>query len=203
MMTKTRKTSRMLDTRETDVEDGRRFAAYLIDWFLSALCMMLPMCLAWLFVTKDVETMRQVNVWTLSALIEQGPALAVVALALCGALFYEVVVPWKIYPGQTIGKRALGYKMETEDGKTPGFWRLLLRQGVGLFLLEGCLYNASALISSTISMVSGLNVTGIFLWASIAITTISLVAALASPSRRMLHDYIAKTRLVRVEDTTK
>ena len=51
MMTKTRKTSRVLDTRETDVEDGRRFAAYLIDWFLSALCMMLPMCLAWRVVT--------------------------------------------------------------------------------------------------------------------------------------------------------
>lgn len=203
MITPIRRFCAILDQHTTNVEDGRRFAAYLIDWFLSALCMMLPMCLSWLYVTKEVETMRYVNVWTLQTLLGTKSALLIALAALACALFYEVIVPWKIYPGQTIGKRVMGYRMETKDGHTPGLMALLLRQGLGLFVLEGCLFNASALISNAISMVSGLNVTGIFLWASIVLTIISLIIALSSPSRRMLHDYLAKTHVVRTEETTK
>lgn len=203
MRTPIRRFCAILDQHTTNVEDGRRFAAYLIDWFLSALCMMLPMCLSWLYVTKEVETMRYVNVWTLQTLLGTKSALLIALAALACALFYEVIVPWKIYPGQTIGKRVMGYRMETKDGHTPGLMALLLRQGLGLFVLEGCLFNASALISNAISMVSGLNVTGIFLWASIVLTIISLIIALSSPSRRMLHDYLEKTHVVRTEETTK
>ena len=35
-----------LDHEPCAVNDGKRLMAYLVDWFLSGLCLSLPMCLA-------------------------------------------------------------------------------------------------------------------------------------------------------------
>lgn len=63
-----------LDHEPCAVNDGKRLMAYLVDWFLSGLCLSLPMCLAWMMATKDLDQMEKVNVFRLASVIGDGPA---------------------------------------------------------------------------------------------------------------------------------
>lgn len=183
-----------LDQNPSNVNPAKRLFAYLIDWFLGALCMMLPLCLAWMFITHDQENMTSVNIFSLADVSSASLALAVGALALIFALFYYIWIPYKVYPGQTIGKKNMGIKIEKADGSKLGFKDILLRQGLGLLILEGILFNPSRLWQDMISLSTGLNFSGYLLYAGIAVTVISIFLAVISNSKRMLHDYLANTK---------
>ncbi len=86
-----------------------------------------------------------------------------------------------------------------KDGQQLTLKDLLIRQVVGLLLLEGMLLTGSTLLRDVISLASGLNFTGILSMSGMIITIVSVLMALLVPSRRMLHDYLAKTHLVPVE----
>lgn len=182
-----------LDQTPSKVSQSKRLLAYLIDWFAGALCMMLPLCLIWLFLTHDQENMTSVSVYTLASASNKTIALAAGAAGLLFALFYYVWVPYKVYPGQTPGKRVMGIRIEKKDGSALTFKDLLLRQAVGLLVLEGVLFNPSRLWQDMISLASGLNFSGYFLYACMAITIVSLLMGMGTASKRMLHDYIANT----------
>ena len=77
-----------LDHEPCAVNDGKRLMAYLVDWFLSGLCLSLPMCLAWMMATKDLDQMEKVNVFRLASVIGDGPALAAAAAGLLLFLWY-------------------------------------------------------------------------------------------------------------------
>lgn len=183
----------LLDQTRCPVNQSKRMIAYLIDWFLGALCMMLPLCLGWMFLTHDQENMVHVNVFKLADASSLTTALILGGLGLLLAFFYYVWVPYKIYPGQTVGKKTMGIQIEKTDGSSLRFKDLLLRQGLGLLVLEGVLFNPSRLWQDMISLASGLNFSGYLLYLSIAITLVSGLIAFSAPSRRMLHDYLAGT----------
>ena len=67
-------------------------------------------------------------------------------------------------------------------------------------LIEGTLYNGSGLLQDMLSLGTGLNFTGILLYVTLALTIVSLLAAFMAGSRRMIHDYLAGTVLVPVEE---
>ena len=182
------------------VNDGKRLMAYLVDWFLSGLCLSLPMCLAWMMATKDLDQMEKVTVFRLASVIGDGPALAAAAAGLLLFLWYMVWVPWKVKPGQTPGKRMMGIAMARKDGNPLDLKTLLLRQVIGILLIEGTLYNGSGLLQDMLSLGTGLNFTGILLYVTLALTIVSLLAAFMAGSRRMIHDYLAGTVLVPVEE---
>lgn len=189
-----------LDHEPSAVNDGKRVMAYLIDWFLSALCLSLPLCLSWMMATHDLDQMEKVNLFRLSSVIGNGPAMVTAAAGLLLFLWYMVWVPWKVTPGQTAGKRMMGIAIARKDGAFLDLKTLLLRQALGILLVEGTLFNASGLLQDMLSLATGLNFTGLLLYASLGLTIASLVAAFLVKSRRMIHDYLAGTILVPVEN---
>lgn len=183
----------LLDQTPCHVNQSKRMMAYLIDWFVGALCMMLPLCLGWMFLTHDQESMTQVNVFRLAEASDMRTALILGGLGLLMACFYYIWVPYKIYPGQTVGKKTMGIQIEKTDGSSLRFKDLLIRQGLGLLILEGVLFNPSRLWQDMLCLASGLNFSGYLLYLGIAITLVSGLMALCAPSKRMLHDYLAGT----------
>ena len=155
--------------------------------------MMLPLCLGWMFLTHDQENMVHVDVFRLAQASSKQTALWIGALGLLFALIYYVWIPYKVYPGQTVGKKAMGIQIEKTDGSNLRLMDLLLRQGLGLLVLEGILFNPSRLWQDMLSLASGLNFSGYLLYLSLAITILSALIALMAPSKRMLHDYLAST----------
>lgn len=188
-----------LDHEPSLVSNGKRVFAYLMDWFLSGLCLSLPLCLAWMMTTRDLDQMEKVNVFRLADAAGTGIALAAGLAGLALFLWYMVIVPWKVTPGQTPGKRTMGIGIAKKDGSVLTLKDLLLRQVLGILVLEGVLYNGSGLLQDMLSLSTGLNFTGILLYATLAITIVSLLAALMAGSRRMGHDYLAGTVVVPME----
>lgn len=187
-----------LDRTATDVSPAKRVCAYLIDWFLSSLAALFPICMLWSALTHQTETMTQATVFALRDQAGMMPAVLAAIAGLILSLTYMVIIPWKVTPGQTPGKRMMNLQMVSKDGSPLGLKKLLIRQIFGGLLLEGMLYTGSSLLQDTISLTTGLNLTGILTYASLLLTVISLIMAMAAPSRRMLHDYLAGSRIVEV-----
>lgn len=185
-----------LDRTATDVSPAKRVCAYLIDWFLSSLAALFPICMLWTAITGQTETMTQATVFALRDQAGLMPAVLAAIAGLILSLAYMVIIPWKVTPGQTPGKRIMNLKMVSKDGSPLGLKKLLIRQVLGLLLLEGMLYTGSSLLQDTISLTTGLNLTGILTYASLIMTAISLIMAMAAPSRCMLHDYLAGSRII-------
>lgn len=186
----------LFDDNPSEVDVGKRFTAYLIDWFLGALFMMLPICLLWLFQTQDMEAMSNIDLWLVRSEISQPMAYVAGLLGIVFALFYYVYVPWKIYPGQTVGKRALGFEIVKKDGSDINIKTLLIRQIIGIIILEGTFYNVSGIWHTLVTMATGLNFTGILMYQGLIVSIFSAALCMLFKSHRLLHDYIAKTKVV-------
>lgn len=184
-----------LDQDVCEVSTGKRVFAYIIDWFCSALCLMLPLCLVWMYKTQDLDGMSKVNLYRLNDVIGTSSALLAGAAGLLLLFWYMVYIPWKVTPGQTPGKRTMGFKIARKDGQALSLKDLLVRQIVGLVIIEGILSSGSSMIRDMLSLSTGLNLGGVLYWIALIATIVSILFALFSPSRRMLHDYLAKTTL--------
>lgn len=184
-----------LDQQKTEVSSAKRFCAYLIDWFLSSLAALLPICLLWTASGQPTETMTQATVFALAEQTSDQAALMAGCIGLVLSLAYMVLIPWKITPGQTPGKRIMNLRIVSKDGSPLTLTQLCLRQIIGLICLEGLLYTGSSLAQDLLSLSTGLNFTGILMYVSVIGTAISFLIAMAAGSRRMLHDYLSRTTI--------
>lgn len=77
---------------------GKRFLAYLIDWYLGGLCTSFPISL----ISQKLNN-TALNQSIMSFEGNYGYIAGVSALL--GAVFYFVIIPTYIYKGQTLGKK--------------------------------------------------------------------------------------------------
>ena len=129
----------------------------------------------------------------------QWVGLGVAAACMACALCYFVIVPWKIWPGQTPGKRISRIRVVSIDAKPASLMQLLARQVLGGFVLEGSGYVIARYLREAVVLVTRVDVNYYWEWAGIVLTAISAVLAFALPSRRALHDYLACTRVTVAE----
>lgn len=183
----------MFDHRECSVTNGKRLFAYIIDWFLGSLFTMLPMCVLWLYWTQDQDAMARANVLFISGSVGDMQAYLAGTLSLLFALWYYVFLPWKVMPGQTPGKRAMGFEIVKLDGSKLDLKTLLIREVVGIMILEGAIYNASGIWHSMLSLALNVNVVSILMYIGLAVSIVSGFLVIKIESRRMLHDYLANT----------
>lgn len=189
-----------LDHSICNVTSSKRFVAYVIDWFLGSLFTMLPMCILWMMWTKDMETMSRANVLLIASNVGYMQAYLAGGVSVLFALFYYVIVPWRIYPGQTVGKRAMGFKIVKLDESDVDLKTLILRQIIGIIIIEGGLYNVSGILHSLISLALNLNLVQWLLYIGLGISILSAFLALKMSSQRMFHDYLAKTKVIPFEN---
>ncbi|EOS59303.1 hypothetical protein C815_02281 [Firmicutes bacterium M10-2] len=186
----------VLDQTKSDADSGKRVCAYIIDWFVGALVISFPLCIAWMFKTQDIEHMQEVNLFRLQNIQGTNFAIMIGIIAFAACVWYYIWLPYKVTPGQTFGKKVMGLKMVKSDGSQLLLKDLIIRQGIGIILLEGVLCNGSSLLHDMITLVTHLNFTGILFYISLTITCISVLMSMLAPSRRMLHDYLGNTKVM-------
>lgn len=171
---------------------ARRFFAYLIDWYAGALCSAVPISIVAARFTGDITNQYLVDYPSPYGLIAGAAAL------LCAFLYY-VAIPLIIWPGQTPGKRLCGIRIELSDGRPVDFPHLVLRQVLGVVIIEGVITNASGIWHQMATIVTGVNVVHPLMYVGFAVTAVSCGMILIRRDHRCLHDLIGGTRVTLVE----
>lgn len=174
---------------------GRRIGAYVADWFAGDLFAAFPVAMVYSIVTGRPEITGKITDVPGSFVLPAG------ALCLCFIFLYYVFIPWKVWKGQTLGKRLFRLRMAARDGSETSLCRLLLRQVAGLMLLENGLFTTGRYIGELVFLAGG-STLFIQRWgkAGLAVGIISGILVVFTPSSRGLHDYMAGTRVVLVGD---
>lgn len=180
--------------RGAGVSPLRRLAAYVVDWYLATMVCGAPLLL--------VNSMRT-GVAALDTSLPPGSAgwlWGTVAILLGVAYYWLIPLVWN---GQTPGKRLLRLKIvRADNGQSVSVGRLLLRQVIGLLLLEGAVAFPSQLLRELLARAAGAGVADAVRIGMVAITIVSVLMGVYTPGRRMLHDRISGTREVLLPEKT-
>lgn len=171
---------------------GRRFIAYVIDWYIGGIFINIPIVLIYGCVFN--QTQMQTNLLEISKESLLVAYLAGIAGVVFG-IFYFFIVPFFIWPGQTLGKRILKIKIINNNGQDISFFSLFLRQIIGLTVLEGVIISLTGTIRQLFDLLFH---TSIFTSSNLmifayALSFISCLFVLIKG--RALHDFIASTRI--------
>ena len=167
---------------------GRRFFAYLVDWYIGALATAFPVSAVSM---KLFETVKNQNLLTFPA-----PwGLVAGGLGLAAAVLYYAAVPILVWRGQTLGKRWMKIKIADSSGGEASAGQLIIRQLAGIIILEGSLMSASTIWHQLVTILTGVNVVTALMYAGMAVSLVSAVLTLAG-RRRAIHDRISGTVVV-------
>ena len=172
-----------------DASMTRRFISYIIDWYLGGLCTAIPIAIT---SQKLSGTMLDQNIVD----FKQPFGLIAGLLAIVFAIFYFVVIPTFIYPGQTPGKRICKIKIIQNDDQPITIKNILLRQLLGMIVIEGVLVTASAIFHEVLTIITQVNFVTPLMYLGFAVTIISILLYLFKGEHRALHDYIGNTKVV-------
>lgn len=167
---------------------GRRFFAYLIDWYLGALATAVPISIAASALTGDITNQQLVD-------FPMPYGILAGAAALLAACAYYIVIPLALWQGQTPGKRICRIRIEMADGSPVDLPHLALRQIVGVFLLSGVIANASAIWHQMLTIATQVNFVHPLMYAGFAVTAVSCLMILFRGDHRCLHDFIGGTKV--------
>lgn len=169
---------------------GRRVCAFLIDWYVGSLVTALP--IAAVAMNLGLEMTDQ-------NIIEYAEPYGLVAglAGILAGLIYYALVPL-VTDGQTLGKRLLKLRIVSADGDPATPLQLVLRQGLGLILLEQDAVGTGTVVQQVLSLTLGSTVSVVSSWVGLVLTLVSFALCLVRKDNRALHDLIAGTKLVYV-----
>ena len=119
-------------------------------------------------------------------------------LSLLFCIAYYVIYPYR-HNGQTCGKKFMDMKIVKRDGSDIDLKSLCKRQILGCIILEGCLIPGGSYVCQLLSLAAGYDLTLVLGVASGVICLLSIYIAMKKKSRRMIHDYLADTKVVAIE----
>lgn len=188
----------LIDQTPTKVDMPKRLGAYLVDWIVGGILTGLPAVLIYGAVSGRSDMFSDLYVFESLGL---NPMWAYISGILCILLgiFYYVIVPLKIYPGQTLGKKWAGIRVVKLNGDRVDLKTMLMRQVVGIFLIEGAVYIVSNYIRQLVTLSLRFYVDYYWQLFGMAVTLISVILIVKTLSHRAIHDYIAHTKLELVE----
>lgn len=175
--------------------DKNRIFAVVIDWLVGGVVSGLPAVITFAQLTgsskpvKDLyifEALGYGKVWTI------GVALCCVMVG----FFYYVIIPWKIWPGQTLGKKITNLKIVKLDESIPNFLDYFIRNFVFLFFVEGVATPMSMYIKVLITTMTRVYVDNYLSWIWNIITLVSLAILIYSKRHLAVHDLVTQTKVI-------
>ena len=171
----------------------RRFAAFLVDWYLSTFLAMLPVIVFHSINGRDLVIQNTLDGLSFTQ------AVAATLLAVGIWLLYFCVFPLlgkgAFRVGQTPGRRLFGLDLVPVRGDRLSFASLFLRDGVGVFLLQGNLTSVNVYLMSLLTTATGAQVIPYFHSVYYLCILVSLILLFAKKGR-MLQDLIGGTQVV-------
>jgi len=188
-----------VDKKTSKVSLGKRLIAYLIDWFLGGIIGGFPAVLIFALVTDSSDMFG--SLYDLPALDYPTYWSYIIGIScLVVGLIYYVYIPLKKYPGQTLGKKIMKIKIMRVDGDPLNLKTLIIRQVIGLMLLEGTAVVVSIYLWQMLTLATKFYIENYSTIVTYAITLLSTILVYITPSRRSIHDYMAKTRVALEEE---
>ena len=183
-----------LDRKPSQVKFSTRFIAYVIDWAIGGVIAGFPAVLLYAAITKRSDMFSDLYVFPALGYPTYFSYIAGFSCLLV-AIIYYVYIPYKKYPGQTLGKKWMKIKIMKMNGDPLDLKPLFIRQICGLMLIEGVSMVVSNYLRQMLTLATGIYLEYYLLAIGSLITVISCVLVFNSPSKRAIHDYMAKTRV--------
>ena len=183
--------------KKVNVNNFSRIVAYIIDWYVATMVSSIPIVIITSIVNHTTVITQELNKLPLMWGVITG------ILAIIFYLGYYFVLELKVYKGQTFGKRIMKLKVVKNDESDVDFKTILMREGLGIMIVEGYIANSSSYLRQLIQIVTGIPIMDMAVYVFGIISAVSILMGMASPSRKMLHDRIANTHIISVADTEK
>lgn len=172
---------------------GRRLLAYVIDWYVGGVLIALPITMK----AMEIDPLSEIAAHKLN-MFSTAEGLSIGAMSIFIGLLFYLFVPALIWDGQTLGKKITKLKIVSKDGSKATYSQLVMRQVVGIILIEGTLYNVSNMIHQFISLLSGYNLVPILGQIAVVFTIVSVFYSFFNPQNQALHDLISKTKVEKI-----
>ena len=194
-----KKLTRWVDRKPSRVTFVTRVIAYAIDWALGGVICGLPAVAIYGLVTKRSDMFSDLYVFP-SLGFSYGWSYLAGFLCFIVALVYLIYIPYKVYPGQTLGKRIMKLKIVRLDGKPLDIKTLVIRHILGLMILESVSVIVSRYLRQMLTLATGFYFEYYLTAVGAFITMVSAIIVYNTPSRRAIHDYLAKTRVALLDE---
>lgn len=188
-----------IDRKPSKVSFITRLIAYGIDWAIGGIIAGFPAVFIYALVTDRSDMFSDLYVFPSLGYPEYWSYIAGL-LCIIVALIYLIYIPYKVYPGQTLGKRIMKIKIVKLDFQPLDVKTLLLRHVVGLMLLESVSVVVARYYRQMLTLATGIYFEYYLMAIGSVITIISAILVYNTASRRAIHDYIAKTRVALVDE---
>ena len=184
------------DHEKTNADTTNRVFAFIIDWVIGTFIAAFPTVFMYMSITKTSQMNQNI------LLFPDHLGYIAGALSILFSLVYFVYLPVK-WKGQTYGKRFMDLKIVKTDGSDVDFKTMLLREALGRMILEACLVASGKYVFQLLTLVTQIDLVVPLTFVSAAICVFSLLIALRCESKRTLHDYLAKTKVIAIEKAEK
>jgi len=156
----------------------KRGIAFIVDLYLGSLLGTLPISLA---------TYMQLGYMTQNAyLLEKSIACLVMGLSMIFIMFYYVVIPLKIFKGQTLGKKLMNIHIAYDQSSM-----LVKRQLI--FMI--CMTSFGTLVGQFLSVAFEANIMEIMNDITMSISLVCIAMILFMKDHNGLYDRLAKTHI--------
>lgn len=172
---------------------GKRFIAFLIDWYLSSLIGSIPVIIIQSIQGKDLLILNQLEGLSLPL------AWTACILAMCFHFLYYCYFPSKSgkngLTGQTPGMRAMHLQILSVDGSEAALAALSVRYMLLFIVLQGYLTSSSIYLTSLLQMSTDWYIIPYIQSFYYITVIISLSIYLLSRKKQFLHDILTNTKV--------
>lgn len=163
----------------------RRLIAYGIDWYLATMLAGIPLLL--------VNSIENASTAIDTSIPDGTGGILWGTVAILLGLFYYWMIP-VLWDGMTPGKKLMHLRIvSVKNGEKPSVGALLLRQGLGVLLIEGAIAFPSTLMREMLARLVGASAVSVLQTVMVVLTLISVSIGIYTPQKRMIHDYLSGT----------
>jgi len=179
------------EAKKNSVNLWRRFSAYLIDWLLGTFFAAFPVVML-NGIALNMSDMTD------DLLVVPYPYNYIGgALAILFSFIYFVIIPWRVWKGETVGKHMMNLKIVKVNGSEVDFKALVLRQMLGMVLVEGAMFTSSNYLREMLALATGeIKIMQYLYYLGIGMTLISVILVIFTYKNQAIHDRIGETKVI-------